>query len=92
MSTVQQLGIQPVGVANVGGATGSAQQPTYAARFVFPSIGSPPIDFGLLLGLNLAGVHQTAALGLLVALIGRELLQHFILIYNGPAAMFSLAI
>jgi len=33
-----------------------------------------------------AGIGQP-----LIALLGRDLLQRFILVYNGPAAMFTLA-
>lgn len=91
-SVVQQLGLQPVGVTNVAGVTGVAPQPTYPARFVFPGTGFPAIDFSLLLGAPLSGLQSATMPGPLIALLGRDLLQHFILVYNGPAAMFSLAL
>jgi len=92
VSVVQRLGVQPIGVTNVGGVTGVAQQPTYPARFVFPGTAFPPIEFGMLLGAPLSGLQPAGLPGPLIALLGRELLQHFILIYNGPGAMFSVAL
>ena len=91
VTVVQTLGVQPVGIANVGGVTGAGQQPTYPGRFTFPGTGLPSIDFSLLLGANLGGLTVPGMPGQLIALLGREILQRFILIYNGPAAMFSLA-
>lgn len=91
VAVIQQLGVQPVGIATVGTAGGQQQQPTFPARLTFPGLNLPPIDFNQLLGSNLAG-QMVAGIGQpLIALLGRDLLQRFILVYNGPAAMFTLA-
>jgi len=89
---IQQLGVQPVGVANVWTAGGPPQQATYPGRFTFPGSNLPAIDFNALLGANLAGQLAGVTGQAIVALIGRDLLQHFVLVYNGPAAMFTLAV
>ena len=89
-STVQQLGVQPVGIANVGTAGGVQQQATYPARFTFPGTNLPGIDFGSLIGSNLAGQIVAGHQQPLVALLGRDLLQQFILIYDGPMGSFTL--
>ena len=89
-TVVQQLGVQPVGLANVGTAGGQQQQATYPARFTFPGTGLPNIDFGQLLGANLTGQIVAAHQQPLIALLGRDILQQFILIYNGPVGMFTL--
>ena len=91
VAAIGQLGVQPVGVANVGTAGGPQQQATYPARFSFPGTPLPSIEFGQLLGANLVGQQLPLPQGQIVALLGRDLLQHFILIYNGPGAMMSLS-
>src|SRR5262245_9946542 len=88
-AVIRQLGVQPVGVAHVGTAGGQQQQLTYPGRFTFPGSNLPPIDFNTLLGCDFAG--QLALGSPLVALIGRDLLQHFVFVYNGGAASFTLA-
>ena len=90
-TVVQQLGVQPVGLANVGTAGGPQQQATYPARFSFPGSNLSAIDFNQLLGVNLTGQFALGAGHPIVALLGRDLLQHFVLVYNGPGAMFTLA-
>ena len=89
---VQQLGVQPVGMVTVGTAGGSQQQMLYPGRFSFPGTNLPSIDFSSLLGADLAtqGVPGPRG-GPLVALLGRDLLEHFVLVYNGPQGLFTLA-
>lgn len=90
-AVVQQLGVQPVGVTSVGTAGGPHQQALYPARFVFPGTPIPPIEFSQLLGANLVGQAVAGQQGPLIALLGRDILRHFVLVYNGPAGMFTLA-
>jgi len=90
-TVIQQLGVQAVGVAAVGTAAGPQQQATYPARFTFPGSNLPAIDFSQILGSNLTGQIVAGTGQPLIALFGRDILQHFILIYNGPGATFSLA-
>lgn len=91
-AVVQQLGVQPVGIANVGTAGGPQQQTIYPAKFSFPGTNLPSIEFGELLGANLAGQQLPLPQGQLIALLGRDILQHFILVYNGPGGMYSIAL
>lgn len=90
-SVIQRLGIHPVGTVQVGTAGGPQMQTTYPARFTFPGTNLPPIDFSQLLGANLVGQVIAGTGQPLIALFGRDILQHFVLVYNGPAAMFTLA-
>jgi hypothetical protein len=90
-AVAQQLGIQPSGLVNVGTAAGMQQQPVYSARFSFPGGPLPPIEFAELTGVNLQG-HTVPGLQLpLIALIGRDILSRFVMIYDGQSATVTLA-
>ncbi len=91
VSVMQNLAVHPIGIANVGRAGGPQQQNTYPARFVFPGTQLPSMDFNQLIGANLAAQAVAGSQLRLVALLGRDILQHFILIYNGTTGSFSLA-
>lgn len=91
VSVIQNLAVHPIGIANVGTAGGPQQQNTYPARFVFPGTQLPSMDFNQLIGANLAAQAVAGSQLPLVALLGRDILQHFILIYNGTTGSFSLA-
>jgi hypothetical protein len=84
------MGINPVGVANVGTAGGPQQQSTYAARFSFPGTPLPGFELTQVIGCDLSGqtvLNQQPLLGL----IGRDVLAMAVLVYNGSAGMFSLS-
>jgi hypothetical protein len=84
------LGINPVGVANVGTAGGPQQQSTYPARFSFPGTSLPGFDLAQVIGCDLTGqtvLNQQPLIGL----IGRDILARAVLVYNGSAGMFSLS-
>jgi len=88
---IQALGVQPTGVVNVGTAAGMQQQSVYSARFTFPGSKLPTIEFAQLTGVNLRG-HVVPHVNVpLIALIGRDLLSRFIMVYNGPHATVTLA-
>lgn len=89
------LGLAPVGVASMLTANGPADRPTYPGRLVFPEIGW---DFDLPLPLacvDLTG--QVISFGPnnpsqpILMLLGRDLLSGCVLIWNGPAAIWSLS-
>lgn len=82
-SAFQNLGVQPVGVATVGGAHGPAQQPVFPASISFPGTQLMGLAFNQVLGCNISGQATGTPLPL-IALVGRDLLAHFIFIYNGP--------
>ena len=90
-TVAQTLGIQPSGVVNVGTAGGMQQQSVYSARFTFPGGPLPPIEFAQLTGVNLQG-HVLPGIGMpLIALIGRDILSRFVMIYDGQTATVTLA-
>ena len=89
-AVIQQLGVQPVGTAQVGTAGGPQSQAIYPARLVFPGTNIPPVDFNHLIGSNLSGQIVAGHQGPLIVLLGRDILQHFVVIYNGPAGSFTL--
>lgn len=88
---VQKLGIQPVGVANVGTAGGLQTKATYPARFLFPGTNLPSMEFTSLIGADLSSFSTPGSPQLLIALIGRDILSRFVLVYNGAQGMFTLA-
>ena len=84
------LGLNPVGVVTSGTAAGPIQQSLYFARLVFPVLGWT-IDQQVT-GVDLTGqAVQTNPPQPIVALLGRNLLQNAVLIWNGPAGSWALA-
>ena len=90
-TAIAQLGVQPIDVATVGTAGGPQPRPVYPARLSFPGTPLGTLEFGRLLSVNLAGQQVPLQHGQIIVLIGRDILQHCVLVYNGPGAMFSLA-
>lgn len=91
-AVVQQLGVQTVGMANVGGVGGVQQQAQYPARFVFPGTGLPNMEFNRLVGANLTSLTPPGSAGQqLIALLGRDILTRSVLVYNGLTGTFTLA-
>lgn len=78
------LGITPSGTMEVSTATGSAIRPTYAASISFPGTSLPNVNFTDFVGAPI-GEHD------IIALIGRSVLRHFVVIYNGPGGSVSVA-
>jgi hypothetical protein len=91
VSVVTSLGIQPIGVASVGTASGIVQRPVYSAKFSFPGTNLPPVEFAQLLGVDLTGQTVVMLNQKLVALIGRDILRRFVMIYNGLEGHITLA-
>jgi hypothetical protein len=82
---ISAMSVPPLNRIEIHTPGGLTNQYLYPARFVFPGTQLPPIDFSSVIG------SELAAQGI-VALIGRDVLQHFLLVYNGTAGMFSLSI
>lgn len=87
-SVISSLGVSPVGTATSGTASGPSTHNLYPThvRFIEENI---DIDFNQCMGVNLTG--QNAMGQPLIALIGRDILSNFLLVYNGPAGMFTLS-
>ena len=92
-SVFTRLGINQNGIAHVGTAGGAQQQFTYPARVSFPGTPLPGFDHARMLGCNLAGLGLPGnPNGQLIVLIGRDILQHFVFVYNGTAGFWSISI
>jgi hypothetical protein len=75
----------------MGTAGGQVRQHIYPARIVFPTRGWT-IDFQGVVGVDLNGqVVQTNPPQPLIALIGRNILERAVFIYNGPGGFWTLA-
>jgi hypothetical protein len=84
------LGINPVGQIQISTPSGQSARSVYPARFAFPGSLIPPIDFVGIVGVDLRA-QAIPNHGPIIALIGRDILQNFILNYNGPGGMYTLA-
>ena len=85
-----RLGINPVGVANVGTAGGPQRQSIYPARITFPGTALPGFELHHVMGCNLKGQTVKDQMPL-CALIGRDVLSRAVFVYNGSAGMFSIS-
>ena len=83
-AAAHSLSIPPIGVQAIHMPAGPAQQLTYPASLSFPGTTLPNISFIDFIGspLQASGI---------VALIGRTVRQHIVLVYNGPGGSVSLA-
>ena len=81
---INSLGLSPIGVTKVFTPSGEAEQELYPAKLSFPGIAGLTINFNSVLCSDLS--NQGIA-----ALIGRDVLTSFVLIYNGLGAYFTLA-
>lgn len=86
------LGLQPAGSVNVWGVGGATQQSQFPAKLSFPGTQLPTLHFSQIAGATLAGMKLPGFNIPLIALIGRDILAHCVLVYNGPAANFSLSL
>ena len=78
------LGVNPVSTTTVLTPSGQQQQSLYPCQISFPGTPIPPLDFNAVTG------SQLATQGL-AALIGRDLLRHFLMIYNGVDGNWTLS-
>jgi len=83
VATAQRLGLQVTGSIQVGGATGVADQPQYAALFRIPD---PFVEWDpmTLTGAQLSGTPFEI-------LVGRNVLCSMLLAYDGKQGRFSLS-
>jgi len=81
---LELLEIPSVGISEVFTPSGKAQQNIYPIEISFPQINLPKIAFSQVLGSELKDQG-------IIALIGRDVLRHFLLVYNGPGGFVSLA-
>ena len=88
-----KLGLNAIGQTQIGTAGGLQQRPIYTARFEFPGSPLPGMDFSYLISVDLrsqfAGSDPAKPI---IALIGRDVLQGTVFIYNGSHGSFTLAL
>ena len=85
---LEALGVQPTGSVTTGTAAGPVEQSLYPAKLNFPAANFE-LDFGSVVGVDLSG--QSIAGQDVLVLVGRDVLAHCILSYNGPGSFFTLA-
>jgi hypothetical protein len=82
--SLKALGLAPSGVAPIWTPSGSKDHAIYACKLSFPGTPIQPLTFNAVVGCQLQGFgHQ--------ALFGRDILQYFLLVYNGPEGIWTLA-
>ncbi len=81
-ASLRNLGIPPYGYATIVGASGPRRCLTYPASLGFPGTTLPNLTFQDFHGLPLASLG-------VVAVIGRNVLAHFVMVYNGPGGHVS---
>ena len=78
------LGLHPVSFSLVSTPQGQATQGVYACKISFPGTPIHSLPFNAIVSCKLEGFGH-------VALLGRDLLQHFLLVYNGKEGNWTLA-
>lgn len=78
------LGLAPTGVTQVATPGGVVSQPLYACNISFPGTLIGTLKFNVVIGSSLAALGFSA-------LIGRDVLRHFQMVYNGVEGMWTLA-
>lgn len=82
-SSLQSLQLQAIGQANMSSPNGNRLQNVYLAKLSFPGTPIPALE------IPVVGVQLNQ--GKTIALIGRDLLRHCVLIYNGPMGSYTLS-
>lgn len=81
---IKELSIPSIGIERVYTPQGSEEQHKYPVRISFPGTPLPSVEFGSAYG---ASLREQG----IIALIGRDLLTHFVFTYNGPGGFITLA-
>ena len=85
---IQGLNLNPVGVVDVTTANGPTRQEVFQARLVIPQ--STITAEGAFIGADLTG--QDVNNQPLIALIGRDLLRNWHLVYNGTLGVITISL
>ena len=88
-SVFDALGIAPIDKIKTSTPHGAAESPVYPATVTFPGLGLSEMPMERVIGCNLK--WQSAEGKEILMLLGRDLLQHFLLVYNGKSADIFLA-
>ena len=89
ITTLSDLGINPIGISSIGTAAGTTQCQLFPARLNFPAL-QLTVDFSSVLSVNLKG--QKVGGNQIIVLIGRDILSKGLFVYSGNGGFFSLAL
>ncbi len=81
---LRTLGLNPTGTIQVVTPGGQVQQAQYDCEISFPGTPIPTLPFNSVTGSQLSGLGYSA-------LIGRDILRYFQLVYNGAEGFWTLA-
>lgn len=88
---LKALGLNPFDVVSSGTADGQKKQNVYPARIVFPAQGWT-LDLQKAVGVNLTGqIVPKVPPEPIIALLGRNLLQRWVFIYNGLGGFWTVS-
>ena len=82
---VASLGLAPINLVQVHTPSGATPHLVYPAQFEFPGTQLPRANFNAVIACPLKSQG-------IIALFGRDVLAHYVLIYNGPMGTFTLAV
>lgn len=78
-----RLGLVQTGSVTLAGIGGTTEQPVYSAAVGFPALAAPGLDPARLAGTSLGSADFEM-------LLGRDILRHLVMTYDGPREMFTL--
>jgi len=84
MEVLRRLSLPPVGTGIIVTPSGTETQGVYVVRLTFPGTPIPPLDPRPVMGSQLSGFGH-------IVLLGRDLLQGALLIYDGAHGHWTLA-
>ena len=87
ISTAEIIGLPVCGTTEITSASHTVEVPIFVGKLVLPDFININVQRGA--GVNLKGFGTDLDL---IALIGRDILEGAILVYNGPAGSFSLSL
>ncbi len=91
-SVLQRLGLNAIGTVTSGTAAGRVLHNLYPARLEFPGEGIDR-EFASVTGVDLSGQVVSLSSGVrpIIALIGRDVMADWILIYNGVGGLVTIS-
>jgi len=82
-AALHALGLKPIGQVDVASPNGNRMQNIYVARLSFPGTPISPLE------MQVVGVQLNQ--GKTLSLIGRDVLRHWVLVYNGPMGCYTIS-
>ena len=88
-SVFDALGVPPIDKIKTSTPHGEAESPIYPATVAFPGLALTEMPMERIIGCNLKWTNSEGKE--VIMLLGRDLLQYFLLVYNGKSADIFLA-